>query len=820
MSADTVEAYAVEHGLGRVNARIRLGGKLPTEGAGKLPVDLCLTARGAWLVAQQGRFVGRSLDAADPSQVRYERGGLRDHLIVAGNELSVPPGRGAEARRLIALGRVRKAFARDGGEARRLDEDRYLEHCEAPLAELVNALLGERDLLIVLLRAQQGEAKSSLGAMVSTTTHLFLSDQQLAKITFSELGDHEVVLLDGSRLATTTTSKRELRLSDGTTETLIDQHGASLLTELLELAALEGPPRLVEAARRTWLARKSKDTPTRPQQLLTAAAERKEALAPLLSLLLALEQGRGLPARAELSRATSALAGGGVSSEEVSDAFARWQFSAAAGRALVRELAVLGVSAEPWALALHRAAFSRLNPKESPQDDASAWDAELAEHELRSGQAARARQVVEGRLKLVAPDEDAVLAPERASFAHVERVRLYELLAREAAQSGRSDVRALAALARLEPSSEARLLSLARARAEQPEELRVVARAQRALACLAPGGLSESQDSAPPEVSVVLDKIALEGRVRHPLARGGGRLATRLSELVAAVPEPDLGFLRDFCEELAADRHADAARALARSARLLGLGSVAAYVSHGARSIGLRAFGSGEPFILIGQSHLAKESPYLLRGAELDFALGSELSHLTFGHQRVTAGEVWAGAAGKTREALVLLGFVVPLVAEFGGPRAQRLLGKIGAEAIERAAARAGQLPELFSRETERQNPALGQRNEEFIAAHRLVQLTADRAGLVAAGDMQAALRAVLLTRSDYGALLADARERGLLSALAVRRSVNPAFADLLVRVRALLAFYLSSDFDALTSEPESSARAEDSAPSSVLGLS
>jgi hypothetical protein len=106
--------FAAEHGIGPVEGRIRLGGRLRADGAGELPVELCLSPNGAWLVAQEGRFVGRSLDAGDPDLVRYERGSLRDRIIVEQHELTVPSGKGGEAQRLIALGRVRKTFGAAG----------------------------------------------------------------------------------------------------------------------------------------------------------------------------------------------------------------------------------------------------------------------------------------------------------------------------------------------------------------------------------------------------------------------------------------------------------------------------------------------------------------------------------------------------------------------------------------------------------------------------------------------------------------------------------------------------------------------------------
>ncbi len=339
--------------------------------------------------------------------------------------------------------------------------------------------------------------------------------------------------------------------------------------------------------------------------------------------------------------------------------------------------------------------------------------------------------------------------------------------------------------------------ALARATGSDTADSVCVLRAEHVLACISPGGLSRPSELPAEDVLGMLDRQLLEGHVRHPLARGSGRLATRLSELIAAVPEPDLGFLRDFCEELLKSRYPDAERALGRSSLLFGLPRITAYVSHGARSVGLRAFGSREPFILIGERHLTAGSPYALTGAEFEFALGAELAHLAFGHQRVTAGEIWAGAAGKTREALTALGLVLPVLAELGSPRAQRVFSRLGAEAVQQAMRRASRLPELFGDiGSERERPALGQRNEELIAAHRLVQLTADRAGLVMCQHLESALRAVLLTRSDYREVLIASETEGLWRALGDRRAEGAAFADLGIRLRALIAFYLAADFD------------------------
>jgi hypothetical protein len=784
--------FLVEHGLGPLERRLRLGGRLSLNGAPEQPVELCLTSSGAWLVVEAGRFVGSALNADDATRVRYQCGRLHDRLIVDEQTLGVPTGRAGDARRLIALGRLRS----QGGERkapRSLTRDRYL-NADLDLArELAQVLLATDDDLIALVELDRDEASSALGPSVERRSYLVLSAERALWATLGELGDLASEDLNAAALRLSSHADGP-SLSDGRSARRIDPKRKALAAQLCELAELGPAQRLSEAARRLHLSSESE----RVRPLLAAADARGDALSSLVAL--ACHESTHW-VRGDLSRCMAHLRTSGVSAEAAAEAFRRWQFSASAGHELLSELALLGADAEPWALALHRTLRARAAADRETSDEAmTRWDVELAEHELLAGEPARARSLAEARLQSLGLDEGAVEAPLCDTQPTLARLRLYEVLCRESQQRSVYDIESLAALARLEPLSEARLLALGTARSDDPSEQRLIARSQRVRELLAPGGLSSDSPKGRSDSPLPFDAATLDQRLRHPLARGGGRLATRLSELVAAVPEPDLGFLRDFCEELSDSRHADAARALLRATRLLGLPRVSAYVSHGARSVGLRAFGSSEPFILIGERHLSASGDYALQGSEFDFALGAELAHLAFGHQRVTAGEVWAGAAGKTKNALVALGFVLPVVVNFGGARAQRLLGRLGAEAFERATRGALRLPELFEPRVASSSEPIGQRNEELILAHRLVQLSADRAGLAIAQDLGGALRAMLLTRADYRELASAAAANGLVHALEARRSHSPAVADLMVRVRAVVAFYLSSDFEMLAS--------------------
>lgn len=191
-----LEDFAAEHGLGRIEARIRLGGRLAGDELAELPVDLCLTPDGAWVIAQGGRFVGRRVDATDASNLRYEPGKLRDRLWVQGAELAVPTGRGAETRRIIAHGRVRRRGAANAGLPAIAPVDRYIEGSSALVWEFVSRALAPADALIGLQRVGEDEAPSAFGANARRSAHLLVSAEQALIVRVSELGDAELTPLD------------------------------------------------------------------------------------------------------------------------------------------------------------------------------------------------------------------------------------------------------------------------------------------------------------------------------------------------------------------------------------------------------------------------------------------------------------------------------------------------------------------------------------------------------------------------------------------------------------------------------------------------
>lgn len=178
--------------------------------------------------------------------------------------------------------------------------------------------------------------------------------------------------------------------------------------------------------------------------------------------------------------------------------------------------------------------------------------------------------------------------------------------------------------------------------------------------------------------------------------------------------------------------------------------------------------------------------------------MGAEALHLKLGQARLTSHEIWAGAFAHTKGGVELVLTLLPLAQGIAlGPSVTRFLEKVPEPAL-----RKGLEALLRFERGRRKSPvnappsALSHVNENLLEAHRLMQMSADRAGLVLCGDLRASLRALLLVRPDTRALLEAMTERDIVSVLLETSERELAMrADLTVRFAALFEFYCSVDY-------------------------
>ena len=310
---------------------------------------------------------------------------------------------------------------------------------------------------------------------------------------------------------------------------------------------------------------------------------------------------------------------------------------------------------------------------------------------------------------------------------------------------------------------------------------------------LSPRGLAP-RASVPLGVSRPLSSQLVDETLTHPAARGQGSLVASAQKLIAQSPEPDQAALSDYCEALDTREHPEARRALDAARLALGLKALHAYVSRGKKSIGLRGYDGKSPYLLLGKAHLDASSVF-----HMSEAIGCEALHLRLGQARLTSSDVWKGAFAHTKGGVELMLGFLPLVKGLPlAASATKLLERIpqpavrrGLDALIRFEARHKQAPP----ELDAAPSALSLSNENLVAAHRLMQMSADRAGVVLSGDLRASLRGLLLVRPDTRTLL-DALVEGELVSVLLAGEVETALrADLIVRIASLLEFYGSDDY-------------------------
>lgn len=834
MADDTRGALArllADRDCGPLLRALALRGSVTLPSGATTSPHLCLTSTGAWLVGVQGDE-GFVRDVLDAHPLRYEARLLADRLVLGTEVYSIPLAKSTDARVILGAGKVRREHAEGAvlGEPR-APRGPWVDATTPVEQAWLDAALDPDDPILAWLHTSTiTRFEESIEPACEAGFRLLLTRDRVALVAVSAVGDVRVTPLPDQPL--------QIVEGRGATVQVGDQAWQPVgnTVEFLRVAPLPGA---VGADRLRLAAARARQSGQEGELLADHLLTRLLPIdAPIDKLISA---SRARPAReAEVLRAVDDL----PRTDDGNAALARWLTDwgppVELAQATLRHLMEQAESPEAaaWSLPMHRALRDRLLAETTDRFAEAEADIALAEHLLYAGLRDEARGVLLSRRQAL-PDEDlaAVVPPEDADLTSYEggapaHVRLLELLAATGPGDQR-DPSALAALARQQPLVLRRLTELAEAASGSLES-----RAAAARAALEPGGLTAAGPSVLPTYrSLPAELVEV---VQHPAARSGGVLG-RVQSAVAKVTPPDFGVLRSYCERVTLQRHPDLQRALTDACVLFGMPVVDAYLSQGDRRVGLRSHEQPEPFLVVGGAHLDPNSGLALSQAELRAAIGGEVAHLRFGHSRITSSDIWAGLMDKGATALTTTAAVLPFLrflpvdllgrdktwrvvqtvvpqrwlrAVYGVDDATALaklvpsdlgrLGNAGAAAVDTAE---GSLT-AFQSAARRILPArpqpvvenVGLDNIRLVAAHRVMQLTADRAGLLLSRDLGASIRAMFLTHTRLANELGVAESQGLPACLSRRtaddRLVLP---DLAVRVAALVSFWLSDDYARLT---------------------
>lgn len=805
MSTSLLEELFLRRSLGAPKAIVPLKGALPLKDGGEAPIHLVRTEGGLYLAGVAGAGAGHVIDLAS-TPFAYEERVLGDVLVVGEVTAVVPPSRRVEAQKQIALFRLSPSNARPFPgpfSARHIERPTEVE------ARYLGQRLEEGELLLAWLETASTRRVPSEVLEAEAPLRFLLTDKRALLVAIGPVGDVVELAIPKAPIEQKKALGRDV-VRIGEVEWIVPIFLERTFDELLPLLEAPAERRVLEVARLGFLfGKKGSGQIKAAQGFLAWLLERKDPLATVLARLLpAAAPKEACLDEVAFELALRALVHGHENSAGLARTLREWRLPVEDGLALLERLLESDEEARAFAVELHAVLREALLEPAKDAFAEAAVDIAYAEHLLSVGRYEEAEVVLEARLQALPSEElSDLLPPPDADLTEGFggqrfRIRIYELLTEARGRGEREHGATLAKLAQLQPLVPSRLKALIHV-----GEGHAKSAAHKILAVLEPGGLSPLDESTleSPEPRVrPLGKKLIEGALQHPVAREGHAFG-RLQAFLAAAKAPDHSALQAYCERF--ERESAAQRALTDASVALSVPSVTGFISRGDKAIGVRAYEGPVPFLLVGGRHLERESDFWMHPWELRFAITSEVAHLKFKHTRVTPEEVWKGALEKGRMGVDFVLGVLPVLRGVHvvdkiwqiierykkGP-----LGRVlyGVDLAEKTARKVRKKP---SSEGPPRAQPIAAANEELVAAHRVMQLSADRAGLLLAGDLGAALRSMFLTTHTLRAELPVAERHGLAAVLGRRDDEGEIlFQDLAIRIASLFAFFLSDDYPRL----------------------
>lgn len=269
------------------------------------------------------------------------------------------------------------------------------------------------------------------------------------------------------------------------------------------------------------------------------------------------------------------------------------------------------------------------------------------------------------------------------------------------------------------------------------------------------------------------------------------------NSILAQVNPPDYKQVTKFSEKLSSQNYPQAYNSLQQITEQLQMKEIESYIGTGTFEKGIIGVEGSPSFVIIGKNHLEVSHPDYLNITELTFGITQELTHILFQHTRITSKDVWRGAKNKGMDIAGTLLTALPIVSQVGG-----IAGKFvnvsslsnllsGVDKIGNVIEKGQTAIEYGSKITDRFQKNSNEQSN-LLATSRLMEISADRVGLLLTKDLKSAVSVLVKSMDDFELVKEKIIKQGLTDYLSQQNKDGDfVHQELIVRIKTLCSFYL-----------------------------
>ncbi len=268
-------------------------------------------------------------------------------------------------------------------------------------------------------------------------------------------------------------------------------------------------------------------------------------------------------------------------------------------------------------------------------------------------------------------------------------------------------------------------------------------------------------------------------------------------QMVAQITPPDYGQVIAFSEGISMTNYPSAYEIIVSTAKRLGIQTPECYLGRGDFETGIIGVEGTPNFLIIGTAHLEDTHSEYLSLSELQFLIAVEMAHIVFEHTPITSKDVWRGAKNKGMNIAEVLLVALPILSSVGTVASKFVnVSKLtsvfnGVEKITNVVDKGQSAISYGEKINDKLN--LKTKDSDLLATSRLMEISADRVGLLMNMDLKSSIAAMFKIEPIYEKVQDQIRKEGLQAVLeTIDDEERFIYQEYTIRLKTLCSFYLA----------------------------